>query len=264
MSNDNLKKLKDEELKILDYFAEFCEKNNLNYYIMYGTLLGAVRHKGFIPWDDDIDVCMPPADYQKFIKIFKNDNKYFLQTIETDKYFHTLFAKIRENNTCMVETENTYMKIHKGINIDIFPLIPYPVNNNKWFIFKFKFASLLVCKNIKTNNIKNKVIFAILRLVPRKVTNKIAIRIMNSLLNYNGNYLEYKMEINDKPLKTEWFKKSNMIAFEDRKYIAPYESKKILEKLYGDYMKLPPENERIGHGNIILSFNKSYDDLEKR
>lgn len=164
----------------------------------------------------------------------------------------------------MVETENTYMKIHKGINIDIFPLIPYPVNNNKWFIFKFKFASLLVCKNIKTNNIKNKVIFAILRLVPRKVTNKIAIRIMNSLLNYNGNYLEYKMEINDKPLKTEWFKKSNMIAFEDRKYRAPYESKKILEKLYGDYMKLPPENERIGHGNIILSFNKSYDDLEKR
>ena len=70
MSNDNLKKLKDEELKILDYFAEFCEKNNLNYYIMYGTLLGAVRHKGFIPWDDDIDVCMPPADYQKFINIF--------------------------------------------------------------------------------------------------------------------------------------------------------------------------------------------------
>ena len=105
------------QLEIAKEVKRICEQNNISYFMDGGTLLGAVRHKGFIPWDDDIDVCMPPADYQKFIKIFKNDNKYFLQTIETDKYFHTLFAKIRKNNTCMVETENTYMKIHKGINI---------------------------------------------------------------------------------------------------------------------------------------------------
>ena len=119
MSNEELKKLKNEELEILDYFVEICKKNNLRYYIMYGTLLGAVRHHGFIPWDDDVDVCMTPSDYQKFIKIFKNDDKFFLQTIESDKYFHTLFAKIRKNNTCMVEKENGYMKINKGINIDM-------------------------------------------------------------------------------------------------------------------------------------------------
>ena len=264
MSNEELKKLKNEELEILDYFVEICKKNNLRYYIMYGTLLGAVRHHGFIPWDDDVDVCMPPSDYQKFIKIFKNDDKFFLQTIESDKYFHTLFAKIRKNNTCMVEKENGYMKINKGINIDIFPLIPYPSNNIKRFIFKFKFkfASLLVSKNIKTKNIKNKFIFAILRLVPRKITNKCALKMMVSLFNCNFDYSEYKMEINDNPLKVDWFKKIKKIKFEEKEYNAPYKAEKVLEKLYGDYMKLPPENERIGHCDIILSFDKSYDDLK--
>ena len=126
MNDNDLYKLKSEEIKILDYFVDICDKNNLHYYLMYGTLLGAVRHKGFIPWDDDIDVCMPPEDYQQFLRIFKNDDRFFLQTVQTDKYYHTLFAKIRENHTCMIEKENTYMPIHKGINIDIFPLIPYP------------------------------------------------------------------------------------------------------------------------------------------
>ena len=128
MKSNDLKRLKIEEKKILDYYVNFCEKNNLKYYLAYGTLLGAIRHNGFIPWDDDIDVHMPPQDYQKFINLFKKDNNndYFLQTIDTEKYFHATFTKIRKNNSCMVEKEWSYMKIHKGINIDIFPLYPYP------------------------------------------------------------------------------------------------------------------------------------------
>ena len=131
MKSSDLKKLKVEEKKILDYFVKFCEENNLTYYLAYGTLIGAVRHKGFIPWDDDIDVHMPADDYIKFLKLFKEKNKnddYFLQTIETEKYYHATFAKIRKNHSCMVEKEWSYMKIHKGINIDIFPLYTYPDN----------------------------------------------------------------------------------------------------------------------------------------
>ena len=263
ISEQEMKMLKQEELKILDHFVEFCDKNDLRYYLSFGTLLGAVRHKGFIPWDDDIDVSMPPEDYQKFLKLYKSDDKYFLQTYETDKYYHVLFAKIRENHTCMIEKENTYMNIHKGINIDIFPLIPYPDDSSdrKRMLFKFKLATLLVGTSIKTNKLRNKIVFGLIRLFPRTFINKKADKLFNEMLEYSGKYSEYKMELNDKPTKVQWYEKVEKMPFEDREYYVPYQKEEVLKALYGDYMKLPPESERVGHGDIILSFDKSYEEL---
>ena len=83
MTSKELKKLKEEEMRILDYFDDFCEKNKLDYQLSYGTLLGAIRHKGFIPWDDDIDVHMNPEDYLRFLKIIKDESNddYIVQNI---------------------------------------------------------------------------------------------------------------------------------------------------------------------------------------
>lgn len=267
MKKEELKKLKEEELKILDYFVQFCDKHKLNYQLTYGTLLGAIRHKGFIPWDDDIDVHMPPKDYLKFLDLIKDEenNDYFVQNIDTEKYYHTFFTKIRKNNTCMVEEDWQYIKIHKGINIDIMPLIPYPDDNKlrKMTMFKLKVSGLLLSKNNKTKSIKNKIIFGVLRLIPRKITNKWVSNIIKGLLNFDGEYSEYKLEINDKPIKVSWVEKSKVVPFEDRKYKIPFKYDDILTYMYGEYMTPPPEDERTGHGDIILSFNQSYEDLRK-
>ena len=260
-------KLKKTELEILDHFVDFCQKNNLTYYLTYGSLLGAVRHKGFIPWDDDIDIAMPPEDYQKFLSLYKKEkqDKYLLQYINNEKYYHTIFAKIRKNNTCMVEKEWQYIKIHKGINIDIFPLFPYPDSKRdaKKLMFNLKLAQLLTSKNNKTKSIKNKIIFFLLRLIPRKITNKIVSNILNKSLNYNKPYYYYKTdELNSPALKIDWYKEKIELPFENRKYTAPKDYDEVLKSMYGDYMTPPKEEDRVGHGDIILSFNKNYEELQ--
>ncbi len=266
MNNKETDKLKKIELEILDHFVYFCKQNNLTYYLTYGTLLGAIRHKGFIPWDDDIDVAMPPKDYQKFLELYSKDkqDKYLLQYVNNEKYYHTIFAKIRKNNTCMVEKEWQYIKIHKGINIDIFPLFPYPNDKKdaKKLIFNLKLSQLLLSKNNKTSSIKNKILFFILRFIPRKITNKWVIKMLDKALNYNKPFSCYKTdELKDPVVKTDWFKETMELPFEDRKYTVPKNYDEILKTMYGDYMTPPKEEDRIGHGDIILSFNKNYEDL---
>lgn len=266
MKKNELRKLQLEEKNILDYFVKFCQENNLTYYLAYGTLLGAVRHKGFIPWDDDIDIYMLPDDYLKFIRLFKSTDDYILQNIETELYFHTTLTKIRKNNTCMIEEDWKYVKIHKGINIDVFPLLPYP--DSKFgkikFQFKLRIATLFVSKNLHAKNLKNKIIFSILKIIPRKVTNKWADKIIINLLNYNGKYSNYKSEVRNKIYKKEWFMSNTKLLFENDYYISPGNYHELLKELYGDYMKLPDKNQRYGHGfgNIILSFDKNYEDLD--
>lgn len=111
-------------LEILQEIHKICVENNLTYWLEAGTLLGAVRHKGFIPWDDDSDVSMPRADYEKFLKIAqeKLPEDMFLQTQDTDKEYPLSWAKIRKNGTLLVETGETgNEKYHHGIFVDIFP-----------------------------------------------------------------------------------------------------------------------------------------------
>lgn len=265
MTNTELKKLKEEEVKILDYFVSFCEKHKLKYQLTYGTLLGAIRHKGFIPWDDDIDVHMEPKEYIKFLELVQKDkqDKYLIQNIDTEKYYHTYFTKIRKNNSCMVEKEWQHIKIHKGINIDIFPLFPYPDNkrDRKIMIIKLKVANLLASKNNPTKSIKNKIIFTILKLIPRNITNKISSKLIRELLTYNGKYSHYKIEIDTIPIKKEWVEKSIEVPFEKQKYQVSKQYDELLTCLYGDYMQLPKEEDRVGHGDIILNFNKNYEDI---
>ena len=272
MSELDSKKIKETELEILDYFVAFCKKHNLKYYLTYGSLLGAVRHKGFIPWDDDIDIHMPPKDYLKFLELYKNEDNlpYFLQNVTTEKYYHTIFSKIRKNNTCMVEQEWQYLKIHKGISIDIFALFPYPDNKiaSKIFMFKLKMCMFLVSKNNKTHDLFHKIIFFLLRLIPRSITNKLVSVTIKGMLNYKGKSSYYKADDDSNDLfKKEWFDNGIMLKFEDKKYICPIDYDKVLKAMYyGDYMTIPPEDKRVGHGGgkIILSFDKNYEDISDK
>ena len=118
-------------LRILKIVADILEENNIPYWLESGTLLGAVRHKGFIPWDDDIDIGIHYSDYDKVIEALKNNlpEDLFLQTLETDKYYDLPWIKVKDNNSYIFEYKPG--KYHKGIFIDIFPMEEVTEDNQK-------------------------------------------------------------------------------------------------------------------------------------
>ena len=124
-----LKEIQNCQLSILKDVADFCDKHNINYYLAYGTLLGAVRHKGFIPWDDDVDIFMEYYDLQRFKKLFIKEmsDKYFYQDNETDHTYIHMFSKIRKLGTYMPEDDEYHE--HQEVWIDIFPL--FSMSNNE-------------------------------------------------------------------------------------------------------------------------------------
>ncbi len=122
-----LRKIQHCELEILKAVVSLCERHNLRYWLAYGTLLGAVRHHGFIPWDDDIDIYMTVQDLKKFVKYAKEELKddFFIQCPITEKKTHWMFCKVRKNGTRLLETnEQIRNDFHQGIWIDVFPLVP--------------------------------------------------------------------------------------------------------------------------------------------
>lgn len=144
--NEQLRQLQLAEHKMLCDFAKICDKHNLTYFLDFGTLLGAVRHQGFIPWDDDVDVTMPVEDYKKFLKIAQEElgDEYFLQTSDTDIDFHYSFAKIRKNGTTFFRKQFKEWNVHQGVWIDIFPI----VNVNSKMDFKIKKNIIKICNYI--------------------------------------------------------------------------------------------------------------------
>lgn len=138
------------EQEILDVFHKVCVDNNLKYSIAYGTLLGAVRHKGFIPWDDDIDVIMPREDYEKLRTLWVKNapKKYIFQDYYTDKNYINNFAKIRKDKTAFVQSEKEKdFNYHKGIFIDVFPADRVP-NSSMSRKFKSCMWQLTCCMHM--------------------------------------------------------------------------------------------------------------------
>ncbi len=123
-----LNKVHKVHLEIVSEVKRICKKNGIKYSMIAGTLLGAVRHHGFIPWDDDLDIGMLRRDYERFLQVARKElcRQYFLQTWETDKNFVLPFAKIRKNGTKLVEKNSADVKMHQGIYIDIFPFDNLP------------------------------------------------------------------------------------------------------------------------------------------
>ena len=119
----SLRVLQSIQYSILLDFSRFCNHNNLEYFLFGGTLLGAIRHGGFIPWDDDVDVAMPREDYDKFIKLWDASHpELILQNKFIDKRVGNFFTKIRLLDSEVIEKENAHLDTNKGISIDVFPL----------------------------------------------------------------------------------------------------------------------------------------------
>ena len=248
-----LNELHKVEIEILDEFVRICNKHNLKYWLVGGTLLGAIRHKGFIPWDDDIDVGMPRADYNKFIKISEKElkNKYFLHYVGNDKDFYINFLKIKKKNTLFEEKLTEKLDTKKNIFIDIFPYDEVENPNSKIFIIKnyiYKNLTPLIFYKIKILE-KNKLRkpwlrffvlpFSYQKLLKFQRKIEISENKKNNCMfvtTYPGSY-NFRKETLPKN-KIYPFKE---LEFEGKKYNVPNDYDYYLTNIYGDYMKLPPK-----------------------
>ncbi len=252
--------LKQAQLKMLDILIEVdtvCKKNNIEYWIDAGTLLGAVRHKGFIPWDDDIDICMMREEYKRFLEIAPkelNYEKYFLHDKNTDFRMSLNSAKVRDRNTLFVdESESRNEKHHQGIYIDIFPM-SYLKNINK---LTFKIFSILTkIKDLNPyagNNRKLKKILKFLGIIwiSKKLAKNFFSNEETNIIGYSHLYKIIQEHKNIFPLDN--------IEFEGYKFPCPCNKDAYLKAIYGEtYMQLPPEKNRTWHAKEIKLNEKCY------
>lgn len=264
MEKLNLDDLKALELEILVNFDVFCKKNNLTYFIAYGTLLGAVRHGGFIPWDDDVDVQMPREDYERFLSLRKEYEKLYTTNVVKalgDKGYPFPFIKIENKNTLVHESKMS-KRIKTGVWIDVFPVDNFYSFNQKLTkqfdkeknFIKIIQKSLANPKEIGSTPIRrllNHLFVPLARIYVYFF--KIAKRINNMC---NSTYMNDNQYIGTIVWSTygckEVFKKTDLyplseIMFCGKKFYAPKDPNLYLTQIYGDYMQLPPEDKRETH-----------------
>lgn len=256
------------QLEIAKEFKRICEKHDLKYFLIYGSLIGAVRHKGFIPWDDDIDIGMPREDYDRFIKLCKNElnHNYYLQCMETDHEYWQPFAKIRKNNTYFEEKSTKNISTHKGVYIDVFPLDyvnrPGAISSRLQHFFVKLLKHLIYKKqNIKAKYDKS-IVLLFLSMITKKVSagrlKKIQHKTMTFYNKKKGGFLVcfggwYSLRKETIPI--EKFMPGKKLLFEGELFSAPLDYDYVLSRIYGDYMTLPPKEERTNQHiiNIIAT-----------
>lgn len=269
LTKEQLAELQKTELDILREFVAVCEKLNLHYYVMEGTLLGAARHKGFIPWDDDIDVGLPRKDYELFLEkgpeLLPPD--LFIQTRRTDPEFPSPFAKIRNSNTTYVETQMSHLKINHGVFIDVYALDYYPESRfqQKWFnvrkMFYQKRIGALIRRDEERNPRRNITDYVIKLIFPNpekafRKREKMMRSVPQSdlICYYCGRVIA----------PVAWYGDGCTLLFEGIPVNAPREYEKWLTSAYGDYMELPPKEEQVGHHWAdIVDLNRSYTEYRK-
>ncbi len=268
---DQLERIQALEFDALKQFLSVCEKLNLKYYLLGGTLLGAVRHGGFIPWDDDIDVGMPRKDYEIFVREGQSylPPPYFIQHQTTDPEFVSGFIKIRNSNTTFIETSVVGLNINHGVFIDIFPLDFYPETGVACFKLKQAVLNLRVTcvyKKLKAS-LRTKILRVISCLlcpsVYRAVVKRDAmfrqVKEGKWMANHYGAWGEKEI------VPAEWFGEGRFLSFGGISCRVPDEYEKWLTQVYGDYMQLPPPEKRITHHYTeMIDFDQPYTKYIKR
>lgn len=251
------------ELYLLDVLDEICQKYQIKYWLMYGTLLGALRHGGFIPWDDDIDVAMEMEDYKKFLKVVPKvlPETILLQTPK--KYNHTelAFSKLRDCYSFYGES-HTLVTDPCGIFLDIFPFeaVPRAPGNLLKVLARVRFASHRHCSFRMMRmrlNAMAKLVDAIVALLWSAVH-------LCSLVLWNGvkyifgssSLIMVKAEVGvSKFIERSWVFPLSKCSFEGHPFPAPAQPERVLEICYGDWQKLPPEEKRRWHAGVIDAFH---------
>lgn len=265
MKELSIQDIKQSGLDILNFLHEVCEKNNLTYYLAYGTAIGAMRHQGFIPWDDDIDIFMFREDFNKLRQIFKDSqNKRFALKYVIDDPEYTLpYPKVVDRRTSLIPHDEKYYS-DMGVYVDIFLLDNVIEDDNerikflrKLDLYKKMWSFLQYKSWIKgaplANNILRCVFFPFSFINPRFFAKKID-QLADSANNTHsarcGNLLHGAYGYTKETFLKDYFNGTQKCTFEGNEYYVPIKCDEYLRHVYGDYMQLPPVEKRVTHHNF--------------
>lgn len=248
-------------LDTMELVHQICSKHNLKYYLIGGALIGAIRHKGFIPWDDDIDIAMMRSDYDQFLELCQEElgESYFLQTYGTDRDYYLPIARLCMPGTYIYEYYSEHLKFNKGLYFDIFPLDNVPddeilrakqekqINIIDTLLF-YKKCLVYDQGPFKTKLIAKKLISLILLPVPYRILMKLRFKIMQEYSNQTtrdvcatGSKYGYKKNC----LPREVYGEPVLLDFAGKHYYGPNDWEAYLKNIYGrNYMEVPPEKDR--------------------
>jgi lipopolysaccharide cholinephosphotransferase len=263
-----LKRIQKVQLELALEVKRVCEKHQIIFFLAGGTLLGAVRHHGFIPWDDDLDIGMMRNEYDKFIRIAQDElsPQYFLQTWETDKFFGLPFAKIRKNATKFVEKNATKVNSHNGIYIDIFPFDNVPAstslqkkqNRSTYILKRFILAKDGYEVWAAENSLIKRFVYSLISFLAHFISLKFLIHsLLKQMTKYNNVYTEDISSIGSsygyfkQIFKRELFDDLIELNFENNQLPCPKNYDEYLKHIYGDYMTLPLENKRYNRHSVV-------------
>lgn len=273
--NNDIKELHRLELCIAQDFIKICDTHRLKYYMLGGSMLGAIRHKGFIPWDDDMDFGMPRKDYEKFIKIAPNllNKRLKLINYKTDPEYHYYITRIQDTQTKVIETRFEHEGKYTHASIDIFPLDGSPNNPllRKIFFTRIMMHRAMMSLHYKDSidperkrGLVEKLVLALLKTLPtdkmfdaykeKEIIDKLLKQQDMTKAKISGNIMgAYRTR---EMIPTDWYGEDSFYEFEGIKLRGLKEYDKYLSHLYGDYMKMPPEGDRKTHFKIIQVNNQ--------
>lgn len=254
MKEINYDELRVVQLDILQNVHNFCVAHDIKYSLAYGTLLGAVRHGGYIPWDDDIDIAMLRPDYERFMQEYK-DEVYKFTECRLDKDVHIGFGKVEDTRTLVIEGGNTK---NLGVAIDVFPIddlcdtyedsVKYFKSFRwNWLIRKAKYRELSIVKKWW-----KKIVVILMQFVTWPISlHKMTLKNINEAISHrksNSKYVGLICDVNvseSEIMKRSIWDKYQQISFEGKSFVAVNDTDGYLKNMYGDYMKLPPKELQV-------------------
>lgn len=252
----SLEEIRQTEFRLLEYFRDFCQENQIRFFLSNGTLLGSVKYGGFIPWDDDIDVLVPRADYDRLLRIFRDTEKYRLFSVEREPDYLFPFAKLCDGHTLKIE-DNVDNGVQLGVDIDIFPLDSWaqklPRAKREVRRIRRRMRLLDWSKTVtETDPLKKALKKGAVCLCGKQGGSACVKKIQRVGAKHSGNsFLGCKVwpiygyrEI----LPAELFCDSVTVRFQGKDFPAPIGYEQYLRRLYGDYHReLPPEEQKTHH-----------------
>lgn len=272
----DLKRLQNKGLEMLQAIHDACEKLGIRYYIMYGTLLGAVRHNGFIPWDDDVDICMTREDYDIFIEKGQQylPENFQIQHFTTEADCPNIYAKVRDCNTTFLSREHVDLDINHGIFVDVFPVERIKSSGAAFYLEYLRRKIFVVmnscCDQAYVDSIirkRSKVIGWFVH----NVINKIFVQPSRSAFLKREDSRRRKLHekgddcafLTVTPLKKTTipysvFGEPVLYQIDGKFFYGPKDYDFLLRSQYGNYMQLPPEDQRVTHQPILVDFEKGF------